>query len=103
MRHSQVLRLDTQRGGPQSQKCRKEQRLQSENGSSVRGGNDGLMESEENKTPFPSLPTALGNRQTTSISTLRTARRRRSFMMTKPLCRNSDALALQQHNLLAPV
>ena len=25
-----------------------------------RGGNDGLMESEENKKPFPSLPTVLG-------------------------------------------
>jgi hypothetical protein len=25
------------------------------------GGNDGLMEREENKKPFPSLPTVLGN------------------------------------------
>jgi hypothetical protein len=33
------------------------------------------MESEENIKPFPSLPTVLGNRQSTSIPTLRTARR----------------------------
>jgi hypothetical protein len=37
------------------------------------GGNAGLMESEENKKLFPSLPTALGNRHRTAISHIPTA------------------------------
>jgi hypothetical protein len=38
------------------------------------GGNDGLMESEENKEPFPSPPTALGNPAKNADSHIPTAR-----------------------------
>ena len=47
--------------------------------------------------PFPSLPTFLGNRQSAAVPTLRTAGRQRRTMMTEPLCRSSDVIALHQH------
>ena len=59
------------------------------------GGNAGLMESEENIKPFPSLPTVLGNHQRTVITTF-PPHGDYYWIWTLLLCSRQDISALQQ-------
>jgi len=61
------------------------------------GGNAGLMESEENIEPFPSLPTVLGNHQRTVITTF-PPHGDYYWIWTLLLCSRQDISALQQQD-----
>ena len=70
LRHEPKVKTNSEKGGYKKRPRQVYGPDFIENRSRQSGGNDGLMESEENKKPFPSLPT------------LRTAPLRRSFRLT---------------------